>query len=88
MSKPTPQKYKTTSWKDDNRALKARDSLTVWLDRQMQRQAFGAGLEGAGQWKSRPSRAVAGCTCWWIPPSTSAGLCNNAQRDQIRHSCR
>lgn len=32
MSKPAKQKYKTTNWATYNRALKARGSLTVWLD--------------------------------------------------------
>jgi hypothetical protein len=39
MSKPTPTKYKTTNWKAYNQALRARGSLTVWLDPQMQWQA-------------------------------------------------
>ena len=39
MSKPAKQKYKTTNWATYNRALKARGSLTVWLDREMAWQA-------------------------------------------------
>jgi len=35
MSKPTPPKYKTTNWKTYNAALKARGSLMIWLDRDM-----------------------------------------------------
>ncbi|BEV73089.1 hypothetical protein THUN1379_25710 [Paludibacterium sp. THUN1379] len=35
MSQPTPPKYKTTNWKAYNAALKARDSLMIWLDRDM-----------------------------------------------------
>jgi hypothetical protein len=46
MSKPTPQKYKTTNWKDYNRVLRARGSLTVWLDTQMQWQAPASGKPG------------------------------------------
>ena len=33
MSKPAPSKYKTTNWKTYNEALKARGSLMIWLDR-------------------------------------------------------
>lgn len=39
MSKPAKQKYKTTNWATYNRALRARGSLTVWLDREMAWQA-------------------------------------------------
>lgn len=34
-SKRPQSKYKTTNWKTYNAALKARGSLTVWLDRDM-----------------------------------------------------
>jgi hypothetical protein len=46
MSKPTPTptKYKTTNWKAGNRALMARGSLTMWLDRPADAMA-GAGLQ-------------------------------------------
>ena len=36
MTKPAPARYRTTNWKDYNAALKARGSLSVWLDRDMQ----------------------------------------------------
>lgn len=36
MTKPAPAQYRTTNWKDYNAALKARGSLSVWLDRDMQ----------------------------------------------------
>lgn len=35
MTKPAPAQYRTTNWKDYNAALKARGSLSVWLDRDM-----------------------------------------------------
>ncbi len=46
MSKPPTQKYQTTNWKVYNQALKARGSLTVWLDRQMQWAAPASGKPG------------------------------------------
>jgi hypothetical protein len=46
MSKPAKQKYKTTNWKDYSQALKARGSLTVWLDREMAWQAPFSGKPG------------------------------------------
>lgn len=39
MSKPAKQKYKTTNLKDYSQAMKARGSLTVWLDREIAWQA-------------------------------------------------
>lgn len=36
MTKPAPAKYQTTNWKTYNAALKARGSLLIWLDRDMQ----------------------------------------------------
>ena len=35
MTKPAPAKYQTANWKACNAALKARGSLTIWLDRDM-----------------------------------------------------
>lgn len=35
MSAPTKSKYRTTSWKEYNEALRARGSLLVWLDKYM-----------------------------------------------------
>jgi hypothetical protein len=29
------KKYKTQNWKEDDKALKARGALTVWLDKDM-----------------------------------------------------
>jgi Transposase DDE domain len=46
MSKPAKQKYKTTNWKVYSQALKARGSLTVWLDREMAWQAPSSGKPG------------------------------------------
>ena len=45
MTKPAP-KYRTTNWKDYNAALKARGSLLIWLDRDMQWQAQPTGRRG------------------------------------------
>jgi hypothetical protein len=45
MSKPAKQ-YKTTNWKPYSEALKARGSLTVWLDREMAWQPPAGGKPG------------------------------------------
>jgi hypothetical protein len=34
--KGTKPRYKTTNWAEYNAALKARGSLTIWLDKDMQ----------------------------------------------------
>ncbi|MEY4907835.1 MAG: hypothetical protein RL260_1553, partial [Pseudomonadota bacterium] len=39
MSKPAKQKYTTTNWSPYTKALRARGSLTMWLDRDMAWQA-------------------------------------------------
>jgi hypothetical protein len=39
MSKPAKQKYTTTNWAPYTKALRARGSLTMWLDRDMAWQA-------------------------------------------------
>lgn len=39
-------KYKTTNWADYNASLKARGSLTVWLDKDMQWYATVSGKRG------------------------------------------
>lgn len=39
-------KYKTTNWSAYNAALKARGSLTIWLDRDMQWLATPNGKRG------------------------------------------
>ena len=44
--KPDKQRYKTTNWCDYNKALKARGSLTVWLDKDMQWFAAPTGQRG------------------------------------------
>ena len=43
MSEPKGSKarYKTTNWAEYNAALKARGSLTIWLDKGMQWYAHG-----------------------------------------------
>ena len=33
MSKPSPARYRTTNWSDDNAALRKRGSLLVWFDK-------------------------------------------------------
>lgn len=45
-SKRPRGKYKTTNWADYNKALKARGSLTVWLDKGMQWYATATGKRG------------------------------------------
>lgn len=48
MSEPegTKPRYKTTSWAAYNAALKARGSLTIWLERGMQWFAPPSGKRG------------------------------------------
>ena len=48
MSEPIRSKsrYRTTNWKSYNAALKARGSLTVWLDKDMQWFAAASGKRG------------------------------------------
>lgn len=42
-------KYRTTNWAQYNAALKARGSLTMWLDRGMQWLAKSSGKRGRSQ---------------------------------------
>jgi hypothetical protein len=44
--KPNKRRYKTTNWRECNKALKARGSLTVWLDKDMQWFAPPTGKRG------------------------------------------
>jgi transposase len=46
MSKPIPQKYKTTNWRSYNAALKSRGSLTIWFDPGMDWRATPTGNPG------------------------------------------
>lgn len=47
MSQPTPKKrYRTTNWKQYNSSLKARGSLTIWLDKKMSWFAAASGKRG------------------------------------------
>ena len=47
MSQPTPKKrYRTTNWKQYNASLKARGSLTVWLDKRVCWFAAASGKRG------------------------------------------
>ena len=46
---PSGRRYKTTNWKAYNAALKARGSLTMWLDRDMQWYAPASGKRGRQQ---------------------------------------
>ncbi|MEK6789858.1 MAG: IS5-like element ISPa35 family transposase [Pseudomonadota bacterium] len=46
MTKPAAAQYRTTNWKDYNAALKARGSLSVWLDRDMQWHGQPTGRRG------------------------------------------
>lgn len=43
---PSPKRYKTTNWPQYNAALKARGSLTLWLDSDMQWLAAPSGKRG------------------------------------------
>lgn len=47
--KPAPGRYKTTNWKEYNAALKARGSLTMWLDTGMHWLAQPNGKRGRDQ---------------------------------------
>ncbi|KKW68746.1 transposase, partial [Lampropedia cohaerens] len=46
MTKPAAAQYRTTNWKDYSAALKARGSLSVWLDRDMQWHGQPTGRRG------------------------------------------
>ena len=46
MSAPAKPKYRTTNWKDDNTALKARGSLLIWLDKDMRWNGGTTGKRG------------------------------------------
>jgi hypothetical protein len=35
MTQPNKPRYRTTNWKQYNTALKARGSLSIWLDKRM-----------------------------------------------------
>ena len=45
-AKPSKLRYKTTNWADYNAALKARGSLSIWLDQAMQWYAPSTGKPG------------------------------------------
>ncbi len=44
--RPEPAKYKTTNWRRYNQALKARGSLMIWLDRDLQWSGQSSGKRG------------------------------------------
>ena len=46
MSLPKKTLYRTTNWKQYNAALKARGSLSIWLDKRMTWLAAGSGKRG------------------------------------------
>jgi hypothetical protein len=46
MSNPEPARYRTTSWKSYNEALKRRGSLLIWLDKDMVWRSPKAGRPG------------------------------------------
>lgn len=46
MSQPRKSRYRTTNWKQYNAALKARGSLTVWLNKDMCWFATASGKRG------------------------------------------
>jgi hypothetical protein len=47
--KRAPQKYRATNWKADNKALKARGSLLIWLDPKMSWHGQASGKRGRSQ---------------------------------------
>ena len=49
MNKPAPPKFKTSNWKAYNRALIARGSLSIWLDKDMVWHAAAQGKRGRAQ---------------------------------------
>ncbi|MBW8901781.1 MAG: transposase, partial [Massilia sp.] len=46
MSAPAKPKYRTTSWKEYNAALRARGSLLIWLDKDMRWHGSANGKRG------------------------------------------
>jgi len=46
MSAPAKPKYRTINWTDDNKALTARGSLLIWLDKDMCRHGSASGKRG------------------------------------------
>ena len=46
MSQPRKPRYRTTNWKQYNAALKARGSLSIWLDKRMAWFAAASGKRG------------------------------------------
>ncbi|MDH0373765.1 IS5 family transposase, partial [Comamonas aquatica] len=46
MNSPNKPRYRTTNWKQYNAALKARGSLSIWLDKRMTWFAAGSGKRG------------------------------------------
>jgi hypothetical protein len=54
MSSPNKPRYRTTNWKQYNAALKARGSLSIWLDKRM----TGLPLEAANAGAARSSRML------------------------------
>ena len=44
--KPDKRQYRSTNWREHNKALKARGALTVWLDKDMQWFAAPTGQRG------------------------------------------
>jgi hypothetical protein len=63
MSAPAKPKYRTTNWKEYNKALRARGSLLVWLDKDMRWHGGASGKRG----RSPKRRSVR------VPPATRPG---------------
>jgi hypothetical protein len=82
MRKPASQKYKMTNWKDYNRTLTARGSLTLWLDTQMQWEGLDWKAPDSGNHgPAEPRRAAPACgiqpaasRCWGAGDGTFIAL--------------
>ena len=48
-TKPVPQKYRTTNWKDYNAALKQRGAMLIWIDKNMQWNGTPSGKRGSSK---------------------------------------
>jgi hypothetical protein len=48
MNAPAKPKYRTTNWKEYDAALKARDSLLIWLDKDTRWHGSASGKRGRG----------------------------------------
>ena len=75
-SQPIKPRYRTTNWKQYNAALKARGSLTVWLDKRMCWFAAASGKRGRSPKFS--DAAIQFCLTlknFWIGAAADHGSC-------------